>query len=280
MSFNTNSPNSQAILPPEFAALVQEPLAAASLAYHPAISTTVQVAAHELRIPVLKADPVAEWVAEGEKITETAPALDEVNVYFAKVAGLTTITQEMANDSNPAAMDITGNGLARDLARKIDAAFFGNLPAPAPAGLGSITPSTVTGALDSLDVFADALAESGSNGAQVSAFVVNPADALSIRKLKSADGALSPLLGPDASAAGATTIFGVPVIESVDVDQGTGWALDKNYVYTAQRQGITLAISDQYYFDSDRIAIRATARVGFAMPQPHRLTQITFSAGV
>lgn len=245
MTFNTNITNSSAILPPEFGALVQGPIEATSLAFNPAVATVIQTNTHELRIPILAADPIAAWTTEGAEIETSAPALAEVNLYFAKVAGLTSITREMANDSSPAAQSIAGDGLARDIARKIDAAFFGDLEAPAPSGLGSITPTKVDGVLDSLDVFAEAIAAAKTQGASVTSFVVNPADALTVRKLKTATGAITPLLGPDATTVTGSQVFGIPMLESTDVPVGTAWAIDANAVTVGQRQGIELAVSEQ-----------------------------------
>lgn len=276
--FSTSMAHAGAILPPEFSELVQKPLAAASVAFNPAVTTVMTAGSNELRIPILDSDPTAAWTAEGAEISTSAPALDEVNVQFAKVAGLTSVTREMALDSNPAAMQIAGDGLARDIARKIDAALFGKLNAPAPRGLGWVTPSTVTGELTSLDVFADAIAAVAEHGSTVTGFVVNPADAVKIRKLKTGEGYLSPLLGQDATQATGSTIFGVPVVESTDVAAGTGWAMDARDLIVAQRQGVELAISDQPFFTSDRYAVRAVARVGFAIPVPEKLVKMNFAA--
>ncbi|MEU9123671.1 hypothetical protein AB0C96_28030 [Streptomyces sp. NPDC048506] len=51
-----------------------------------------------------------------------------------KVAGITTITNEMGLGSNPDVTEVVRQGLARSLAVRVDQAFFGNLPAPAPPG--------------------------------------------------------------------------------------------------------------------------------------------------
>lgn len=65
--------------------------------------------------------------------------LDEINIVPAKLAGLTIISNELAMDSSPAALQVVGDGLVRDLARKTDQAFFANTTTNGPAGLLSIT---------------------------------------------------------------------------------------------------------------------------------------------
>ena len=44
----------------------------------------------------------------------------------------------MADDSSPAAAQVVGDGIARDIARRIDQAAFAGLASPAPAGLSHV----------------------------------------------------------------------------------------------------------------------------------------------
>jgi HK97 family phage major capsid protein len=66
-------------------------------------------------------------VAEGAEITPSDPTLQELVVTPPKVAGLTIVSREMADDSDPAAAQVVGDGLARDIARRIDQAAFAGL---------------------------------------------------------------------------------------------------------------------------------------------------------
>ena len=56
-----------------------------------------------------------------------------------KVAGRTQVSNEAAQDSRPEVANQIGLGLARDIARKIDAAFFANTPTNTPSGLLSLS---------------------------------------------------------------------------------------------------------------------------------------------
>lgn len=278
MSFTTADSGAANLLPDAFAELVEKPLRATAVAYNPALVTPQSIPeGHRLRVPVVAKDPQAGWVSEGEEIPATDPEMAEVNTDFAKVAGLTIITREMANDSNPAALEVVGNGLARDLAKQVDAAFVGDLAAPAPAGLGSITPTTVEGELTDLDVFAEAISAAAQAGGEITGFMLHPADLLKIRTLKTADNALTPLLGTNAAEAGAETVFGVPILPAVDLEPGTAWAMSAATTYTAIREDIEIAVSEDAFFSSDSIAVRAVARIAFAFPAPEHQVKITFT---
>ena len=65
--------------------------------------------------------------------------VDQVNVAFHKLAGLSVVSNELIADSSPEASALVGEGLARDIARKLDDAFFrdGATLANSPAGLGA-----------------------------------------------------------------------------------------------------------------------------------------------
>lgn len=133
----TNSTtNASAILAPELVGpLLIQPLQTISVAAQ--VATVVNVHAHSFRVPVVAEDPSAAWVREGEEITPSDMTLTESVADLRKLAGLTVITNELRDDTNPAAAAVVGDGLARDISRKLDAAFFGELPAP--AGLAALT---------------------------------------------------------------------------------------------------------------------------------------------
>ena len=109
---------------------------------------------------MLTADPAVAWTAENTQISLTDPTTNELVVTPKKVAGLTQISNQAASDSNPAVADQIGRGLARSVAHKVDAAFFGNTVTNGPSGLLSLSGVNVvdhgTVTLDSLDLFHEA----------------------------------------------------------------------------------------------------------------------------
>jgi hypothetical protein len=56
-----------------------------------------------------------------------------------KHGALTKVSNELANDSSPAATIVVGNGLTRSIARQLDVAFFGTGGGLAPPGLLSLS---------------------------------------------------------------------------------------------------------------------------------------------
>ncbi|WP_324277128.1 phage major capsid protein [Blastococcus brunescens] len=127
------------LTPEQVENLLVLPVLAASVALNPLVSTVVRLTGSTYRIPKVTADPSAAWVAEGAEIPVSDLTTNELVVVPSKVAGLSVITSELAADSSPAASTEVGAGLARDIARKIDAAFFGGVAANTPSGLASLT---------------------------------------------------------------------------------------------------------------------------------------------
>ncbi len=254
--------------------LLVQPVERASIAF--LTSTTVRTTGFDFRVPLVTADPTAAWVAEGQDIPLSDPALSEITVVPRKVAGLTVVSRELATDSSPAAANVVGDGLARDIARRVDAAWFGALAAPAPSGLGALSGiQTAVGPYTNLDVFASAISKAEQVGAQVSVFVTDPVTALTLSQIKTGTGSNAPLLGQDATQAGERRVLGVPLLTSPSVAAGVVWAYDRSRVWTVLREDVTLDVDSSRYFESDRVAVRATMRVGFAFGHPQSVVKIT-----
>lgn len=264
------------ILPDGNGDLIIRPLQDESIAFNPRVATGVLTANHRISFPVITADPSSAWVAEGNEITPEDAAFAEVTVTPLKVAGLTVISNELANDSSPAAAGIVGQALARSLARTIDAALFANTTTNGPSGLGSVTGATaLTSALTDLDVFAEAVSAAKTNGEQITSFLANPADALTLAQLKDETGSARPLLATDVT--GALTVNGIPILTSAAAAQGTLWGVPARAVYTVIREDVTVESSAEAYFSSDRTGVRAIARIGFAFVNPAAIVKITVS---
>lgn len=267
MAMTTSSGNAS-FLPTDVGELIVRPVTAASIAT--TVSTVVTTDADVFRIPVVSADPTAGWVAEGAEITPADATLTEAVVSFKKLAGLTIVSNEMVADASPEASRVIGDGLARDIARKLDAAYFANTTTNGPAGLLSITPSVVDtgGSWTGVDPFTEAIYAAAAQGADIDAWVTNPADALILAKVKQATGSNLPLLQPDPTQPSRRMISGVPVFTSTAVGAGTAWGIPKDRVFVVIRNDVDLQVDKSAFFTSDRTAIRATMRVGFAFPHP------------
>ena len=269
MTMLTTAESNRGILPAEYGSLITQPVTEAAIAFDTRVAQTVRTDGKEFRIPVLVEDAAAAWTAEGEEIAPTDPVLDEITTTPSKVAGLTIISRELAEDSSPAAAELVGASLARAITLQVDRGFLGNLAAPAAKGLDSLTDvSVVEGALDSLDVVHEAKAAAAAEGGTASAILANPADVLALALLKDETGSNRALVES------TSTIAGLPVISSRHVAAGKLWVLDREQIVTVLREDVELAVSYDSHFSSDRVALRATMRVGFAFPRPAALVRV------
>jgi len=104
----------------------------------------------------------------------------------------------------------------------------------------------------------------------VDSFVANPADVLLLAKLKEATGSNRPLLGSDPSNPTKRILQGVRLYASPAVTEGTIWGIPQVRSLLVRRKNVDLQVDRSAYFTSDRTAIRATVRVGFAFPMRPR----------
>ena len=278
MATYTTTSGATGILPDDFGALVVQPALLASVFAQ--VATTVQTGSHNYRIPIVSADPTAAWVAEGAEISPSDPTLQELVVTPPKVAGLTIISRELADDSNPAAAQVVGDGLARDIARRIDQAAFAGLASPAPAGLSTLSGIQTyvnASAFANLDFAAQAISKAETVGATVTAFVCSPAVALLLATIKTATGSNAPVLGTDATAATSRSILGVPLYVSQYVAANTLWAIDSSRAWLVVRDDATVEADSSVFFTSDRVAVKATMRAGFGFVHPASVIKVSIA---
>ncbi|MGH8574917.1 MAG: phage major capsid protein, partial [Gammaproteobacteria bacterium] len=84
----------------------------------------VRMASTQLAIPRLNADAASAWTAEAAEITVSDPSADEIIAIPRKLAALTYVSNEVVDDSNPDALDMLRESLARSMALKLDLGFF------------------------------------------------------------------------------------------------------------------------------------------------------------
>ncbi len=280
---NTTTTAAGFVGPAELGPLILEPVSALSIAFNPAVSTVVYItqATNAYRFPRVAADPTAQWVNEGDEISPSDATLDEDTVVPSKVAGLSIITSELAADSNPAAAQVVGDGLARDISRKVDTALVGNVASPAPPGLGAQSGTQTyvnAGAFGSLDFAAQAISKAESVGATVTAFITSPAVALQLATIKIATGYNAPVLGMDATSATSRNVLGVPlVVTPFGMPANTLYAIDGSRIFTVVREDIVVDSDASPFYTSDRVAVRAIMRVGFGFPHPASVVKVSTS---
>ena len=290
MTLSTTT-GSAILTPDQVQDLVIKPLL--SSAVGPRVSTVVQTASHSTRFPIVNTDPVNSWVAEGAEIPVTDPNLGELVVTPPKLAGLTIVSNEALADTNPAALDVVGDGLVRDLQTRLDAAFFGDgSVANAPDGIESLTGVQVTtlafSETGNLDPFAEAisLAENAGvlaldavTGLPGMSFVGNPSDVLAVSTAKVAVDSNAPLLGVDATQATSRSILGVGLYSSPAVTAGEMWLIPRSKTFVVLRTDPEVVSDPSPFFSSYRTAIRCILRVGFGFPHEQAIVKVTIDGG-
>jgi HK97 family phage major capsid protein len=282
MAVYTTTSDVSGLLTEQIGSPIIKPVVENSVALDPRVSTVLTTQEHSFHIPIIDADASASWVAEGAEITPTDPTISELVVTPAKAAGLTVVSRELANDTSPAAQEIVGNGLGRSIAVKIDTAYFGDVSTPAPAGLGAIADDDLNLVYagetpGNLDAFAEAMSLVEQDGAVITSFIAHPVDALMVQSIKTGTGFNSPLLGTDATNGTARQVFGVPLLVSKHVEQGTIWGLAAARILVVVRQDVEVESDASAFFTSDRIAVRAVMRLGFAYPSPKSIAKISLT---
>src|SRR5699024_8016369 len=167
---------------------------------------------------------------------------------------------------------------------KADAAFLSQ-PAPtAPATAPSTGLLNVPGIEDggdidtNLDGLIDLVATMESNGATPTGIILDPQAWATLRKLKTTTGSNEGLLGAGVSDA-QRVLLDLPFTVSAAMSANTGLVIDKSAVVSAVGS-VLVAKSDEIYFASDSVGLRATFRFGFNIVKPERVGKFTVADSV
>lgn len=234
--------------------------------------------------PVLRVafvdDAEATFVAEAAEIPEADPALSEVLVVTSKIAQLVRLSREQ--HVQPGAANELSESVRRAVVKKANAAFL-TQPKPTspavapPAGLLNISGIVNGGAVAAnLDGLVDTLATLEANGGTPSGIILSPTAWASLSKFKAGTGSEVGLLGAGTEAA-QRQLLGVPVTVSNALTGANGIIVDRTAVASAVGD-ILVAQSDQAYFSSDSVALRATWRIGWNLVHSDRIAKFTVTA--
>ncbi|TXR56473.1 phage major capsid protein [Quadrisphaera setariae] len=257
--------------------LIVEPVQAQSVALQ--VCTRVPISKPSLRLPKIVDTGTAAWVEEGAAIPISDAAADEDEVTPKKVAGLRTITSELADDSDPAAVQQVGATIVTAIALEVDRAFFGpTQPSPAPAGLRSIGADAnalvLPKTLVNVDPLLAAIAHGRDVGAPVTSFVTSPALALELATLKDASGSQRGLLQPDPTQPDRNVVGGVPILTSPFVEAGDVWAIPASRTFGVVRKDAKVEASTEFLWANDSVSVRGIMRVAFGMVSPSSISRI------
>lgn len=275
----TNSTTHASIIAPaQIGDLIIRPLVNTSIAGQSL--TELIIGTSSVNFPVVTADPAAGWVAEGAEISSSDSAVTQLTVTPKKLAGLSIISNELATDSSPAASQLVGDGLVRDMSRKLDTAFFAASTSNGPAGIAGVSGvGTVDAgaAYTNVDAFTAAEYKAAEANGVISAWVTSPTVAQALSNLKESTTSTRPLLQPDPTNPSVRQILGRPLLVSpyCPTTDNVVWAIDSRFAMLVIRSDATVEADGSVFFTSDRTALRATMRVGFGFTNPASIVKIT-----
>ena len=237
-----------------------------------------------MRFPLLTEDVPSGWFNEGDPITMEQPTVDQLVVAPKKLASITQISSELAEDSDPAAASLVRDSLARSAARTLDRAFFASQSDPkGPAGILSVAYQSVSAgsAFSTFDPFLAAATRLEKVGATATSFTANADTVLGLSELKEFSGSIQSnksLLQPDPSQPTKRAINGVPlysVADTVALADNHIWCPDKTRTFVVIRRNIQIDVSPHAAFQSDSIMVRLTMRAAPAFPHPQACVLVT-----
>ena len=269
------------VLPEELGELVIAAAATASVALRASTVTTTQ--SRDYRVPTIAALPTSAFVAEGAELSADDPYIGELIITPAKVGHVAPMSRELFRDSAEAAPQIVATAQGIDIARRIDAAFFGGNNPVANDGLDVLAGvQTVDAELANLDAFAEAQSLSEDVGGTITSFIASPANVLLLSQLKRAEGSNEPLLQggvPDPTAPVARQILGSALYSCAAVADDVIWAIPQMHSLVVVREDVDTEVSTDVFFTSDRVAVKTTARVGWGWAHPSAVVRINVDEG-
>lgn len=264
----------QTWLPEDFGAMLDLVVQAKSVAAQ--ASTLFPTTKQKVGFPKWVSDPTVGWYDELDEITPADGATDEVVVIPSKTAGLTLLSNELVDDSDPDIANQTADGLANQIAQAIDTSYFGNTTSKGPDGLLSASYTVVPAgtAVANLDAFVDARFAAEAHSAKLSHWVMHPDTAKLLSKLKTDSSASN--LSLLQFVEDGITVAGLPVLTSTHVDADTvAWGIDATQQRYVLRKGTAVEKFDSVTNDGQWV--RAISRNGFGFLNEPGLVRIMLS---
>jgi len=262
------------ITPEQWASYVLQHLSAQSVVLASG-ATPVTTGQKVVHIPRVLADGSADWYSELEEIGPGDPTGDELELQPKKCGALTTLSNEVIDDSSPSVIDAVGTAMTRAVALKVDRALLSGTGGKQPVGVYEQAGQHVAGAID-IDHLIDAAGLVLDVGGQATVAYVNPVDHTSLQKLKDANE--RPLLTPDYSGGPSSTVYGLALWPTKGVAAGTALVCDPAQIVVAVRDDPTVAISTDAAFTADGAVCRVIARVDVGVNDPSGLVSVSATA--
>lgn len=225
---------------------------------------------NDLEVPVQATRPAATAIAEGTEITALDPTFSTVTMKAQKVAVLTKVSRELLADNGVNLEQFLAEDLGIALGVKVNSLLTVGTGTVQPNGIVTAAGSGITGGTAVSGAFtADNLIDLAHSvdGAYVrngAGWLMRRSTIGAVRKLKSQDGAY--LYAPAATVGAPDILLGAPIYDNPDVAAVATSAKSvlfgglRNYMVRVAG-GLEIARSDDAYFASDEVGIRATIRV-------------------
>ena len=238
-----------------------------------------------LRVPKLATSVSVSAVGEAVAIPESTPTFADVTLEAVKVAAFTLASSESLDDSRPALLQVVQQDMIKQTATFLDQQFLtgsgsganmrGLLATP---GITEIQVSGVNGGNAGFDDLADALGALEGAGGDTSRAVwfLSPRTYASLRKIKDSSGRYLLNYSPDGTT--PATIFGIPVSTTSNLpingtygtssDASNVILADMSQVVIGRRKDVEVAVSTDFAFKNDQVAIRVIGRFDIGVINP------------
>jgi HK97 family phage major capsid protein len=247
-----------------------------------------------IRVPRIGAT-TAGWYGEGQTITLGDASFDEVDLLPSSLQSVKTIIPISAELVRSAVLGVTTvleQRVVQDVALALDKAFISgsgtagtnviglinqtgvNTATYEPVGTGA-TPAA--GSLGDQDTYLSALATAYSEFTTPTHWLIHPTDYFgTVLKAKDSLGRL--LFVADPSGTGPGSLFGIPVVVTSQVPQGTLVLVDITKVLVARDLSPSVQVLLETFAQSDEIGVKVTARFDIGLAHPQAVTVLTAAA--
>ncbi|MFG3018310.1 phage major capsid protein [Streptomyces sp. NPDC048254] len=234
-------------------------------------------------LPSLTGATTPTVVAEGAAIPEATPTFTGLTFNPVKYADLYRASNEILEDAAFSLRDLIAGVMLRNIATQVDKdAFQGtgtaSLSGLTKAGMGTAVNLTTGNTVVKWDHIIDAFSDIEAAGATPAVIWASPDMGKALRKERE-NGANGGYLAGQVADPMAEKGLGLPVYVSANLPSKTVIVAAPDRIHVGLRSDVRLAVSEDYGFDKDVTAFRATYRVaGLAVDAPAALQVIKASA--
>lgn len=266
-----NTSDDAAVVPTDFLGQIQAIMTTVGPMVDPSVVRVINTSGgNDLDVPVQATRPAATAIAEGTEITALDPTFSTVTMKAQKVAVLTKVSRELLADNGVNLEQFLAEDLGIALGVKVNSLLTVGTGTVQPNGIVTAAGSGITGGTAVSGGFtADNLIDLAHSvdGAYVrngAGWMMRRSTIGSVRKLK--DNAGQYLFAPAATVGAPDLLLGAPIYDNPDVAAVATSAKSvlfgglRNYMVRVAG-GLEIARSDDAYFASDEVGIRATIRV-------------------